>query len=90
MEGLQTLKPLVQKGIRRSSFAANGIKETAETFGGINLELGLVIAEDFLDDELAKWEVEDLKFSVKQPVINLNFTVYRCIHVNFYLGKVLQ
>lgn len=70
MEGLQTLKPLGQKGIyRSSSLPANGIKETAETFRGINLELGLVIAEDFVDGELAKWEVEDLKFSVKQPVI---------------------
>lgn len=69
MEGLQTLKPLGQMGIHRSSLPANGIKDAAETFGGINLELGLVIAEDFVDDELAKWEVEDLRFSVKQPVI---------------------
>ncbi|KAG6689537.1 hypothetical protein I3842_11G180600 [Carya illinoinensis] len=68
VEGLQTLKPLGQMGIHRSSLPANGIKDAAETFGGINLELGLVIAEDFVDDELAKWEVEDLRFSVKQPV----------------------
>jgi hypothetical protein len=69
VEGLQTLKPQGLKGIHPSVLPANGIKETAETFGGINLELRLVIAEDSMDDELAKWGVENLKFSVKQPVI---------------------
>lgn len=69
VEGLQTLKPQGLKGIHPSVLPANGIKETAQTFGGINLELRLVIAEDSVDDELAKWEVENLKFSVKQPVI---------------------
>ncbi|XP_062170745.1 uncharacterized protein LOC133876478 isoform X2 [Alnus glutinosa] len=68
VEGLQTLKPQGLKGIHPSVLPANGIKETAQTFGGINLELRLVIAEVSVDDELAKWEVENLKFSVKQPI----------------------
>ncbi|KAB1200115.1 hypothetical protein CJ030_MR0G008022 [Morella rubra] len=68
VEGLQTLKPQGQKGVHQSALPANGIKETAETFGGIDLELRMVIAEDSINDEQVKWEVENLKFSVKQPI----------------------
>ena len=66
MEGLQTLKPQGQKGI---STTANGIKEVVETSGGINLEVRMVASEENIDDEMAKWAVENLKFSVKQPVM---------------------
>eukprot|EP00258_Populus_trichocarpa_P028792 XP_024444811.1 uncharacterized protein LOC18095895 isoform X1 [Populus trichocarpa] len=65
VEGLQTLKPQGQKGI---STPANGIKEVVETSGGINLEVRMVASEENIDDEMAKWAVENLKFSVKQPI----------------------
>ncbi|XP_030932287.1 uncharacterized protein LOC115958064 [Quercus lobata] len=68
VEGLQTLKPQAHKSIHASILPANGIKENAETSGGINLELRMVIAEDPIYDEPAKWVVENLKFSVEQPI----------------------
>lgn len=68
VEGLQTLKPQAHRSIHASILPANGIKENAETSGGINLELRMVIAEDPIYDEPAKWVVENLKFSVEQPI----------------------
>ncbi|CAK7338352.1 unnamed protein product [Dovyalis caffra] len=65
VEGLQILKPQGQKGI---SMPANGIKEVVETSGGINLEVCMVASEEDVDDEMAKWAAENLKFSVKQPI----------------------
>ncbi|KAJ4832444.1 hypothetical protein Tsubulata_017107 [Turnera subulata] len=65
VEGLQTLKPHVQKG---APITANGTKEVIETFGGINLEVRLVISEENVEDEMANWLVENFKFSVKQPI----------------------
>lgn len=69
VEGLQTLKPHAQKGIHSAVLPANGIKGTTETFGGINLEVQIVTSEDNVDEEMAKWIVENVKFSVKQPVM---------------------
>ena len=48
---------------------ANGIKEVVETSGGVNLEVCMVASEENIDDEMANWAVENLKFSVKQPVM---------------------
>lgn len=81
MEGLQTLKPQAHNSIHASILPANGIKENAETSGGINLELRMVIAEDPIYDEPAKWVVENLKFSVEQPVLKFfTLEVYpRCL-----------
>lgn len=73
VEGLQTMKPHAQKGINSAISPANGIRETSETFGGINLEVQVVISEDNVDEEMVKWIVENVKLSVKQPVIK-NFT----------------
>ena len=73
MEGLQTLKPQVQRGILQDVSPANGFKESFETLGGINLEVRMVISEDNFDNEMVNWVVENLKFSVKQPVIGSNF-----------------
>ncbi|KAG5235642.1 UHRF1-binding protein [Salix suchowensis] len=65
VEGLQTLKPQGQKGV---SMLANGMKEVVETSEGINLEVSIVASEENIDDEMANWAVENLKFSVKQPI----------------------
>ncbi|XP_048235753.1 uncharacterized protein LOC8280713 isoform X2 [Ricinus communis] len=65
VEGLQILKPLGQNGI---SLSENEMKEVVETSGGINLEARLVMSEESVDDEMATWVVENLKFSVKHPI----------------------
>ncbi|XP_044465599.1 uncharacterized protein LOC123195809 isoform X2 [Mangifera indica] len=68
VEGLQTLKPQVHKGLPQAALPANGIKESAKTFGGINVEVCLVISEDNAENEMVNWMVENLKFSVKEPI----------------------
>lgn len=72
MEGLQILKPLGQKGI---SVSENGMKQV-ETGGGINLEAQMVMSGGDIDDEMSTWVVENLKFSVKQPVMRFGFPNY--------------
>ena len=66
---MQTLKPHAQKNIHSGIVPANGIKETVETCGGINLEARIVVPENSADDEMVKWIVENVKFSVKEPVV---------------------
>ncbi|OIT29705.1 PREDICTED: uncharacterized protein LOC109210994 [Nicotiana attenuata] len=68
VEGLQILKPRSRQSILRDVSPAGPIKETAETFGGMNIEVDIVNAEDNIDDGMGKWIVEKLKFSVKQPI----------------------
>ncbi|XVF04000.1 hypothetical protein REPUB_Repub05bG0042600 [Reevesia pubescens] len=63
VEGLQTLKPRAPKGS-----PANGFKDSFETLGGINIEARMVISEDNVENEMVNWVVENLKFSVKQPI----------------------
>lgn len=67
MEGLQIIKPRSPHSIRRDS-PEGPLKETAERFGGMNVEVDIVNCEDDVDDGMGKWIVENLKFSVKQPV----------------------
>ncbi|KAF5730584.1 hypothetical protein HS088_TW19G00176 [Tripterygium wilfordii] len=68
VEGLQTLKPQRKKGNLHADIPSNGIKEIVEGAGGINLEARIVISEESADDEMANWVVENMKFSVKQPI----------------------
>ncbi|XP_031265456.1 uncharacterized protein LOC116123856 isoform X4 [Pistacia vera] len=68
VEGLQTLKPQVQKDLPQAVFPVNGFKESAERFGGVNVEVRLVILEDNAENEMVSWMVENLKFSVKEPI----------------------
>ncbi|XP_057950254.1 uncharacterized protein LOC131145155 isoform X2 [Malania oleifera] len=68
VEGLQILKPQAQKSTLQSGLNVKGIRETVGTSGGISIEAEMMIAEDQIDDEMAKWMVENLKFSVKQPI----------------------
>lgn len=72
IEGLQTLKPQYQGEILIAGVNSNGIKENFQMNEGINLEVRMVISEDDVDSEMAKWMVENLKFSVKKPVNILN------------------
>ncbi|XP_022154942.1 uncharacterized protein LOC111022086 [Momordica charantia] len=68
VEGLQTLKPQVQKNTQHTVSLLNGVNEAVETFGGINLEARMVVSEDNVDVEMANWILENLKFSVKHPI----------------------
>ncbi|CAN4102772.1 unnamed protein product [Withania somnifera] len=67
MEGLQILKPRSPHSIRQES-PEGPLKETADRFGGMNIEVDIVNCEDDIDDGTGKWIVENLKFSVKQPI----------------------
>ncbi|KAJ0101055.1 hypothetical protein Patl1_05430 [Pistacia atlantica] len=67
VEGLQILKPHVQKGLPQAILPANGFKESVERFGGINLEVHLVILGNNTKNEMVNWMVENLKFS-KKPI----------------------
>ncbi|TKY48983.1 UHRF1-binding protein [Spatholobus suberectus] len=68
IQGLQILKPHMQKDIPSSIVIANGGKEFTDTVGGIGLEVRLILGGENVDDEMVNWEVENLKFSVKQPI----------------------
>ncbi|CAN1325832.1 UHRF1-binding protein 1-like [Linum perenne] len=67
VDGLQILKPNVQK---QTAVSENGIKEVVQPSGGLDVEVRLVLPEENVDDEyeMDKWEVENFKFSVKQPI----------------------
>ncbi|XP_058756498.1 uncharacterized protein LOC131629740 isoform X1 [Vicia villosa] len=68
VQGLQVLKPHIQKNIPPSMVIGNGVKELTDTVGGVGLEARLILCEENVDDETTNWEVENLKFSVRQPV----------------------
>ncbi|XP_077243494.1 amino-terminal region of chorein [Tasmannia lanceolata] len=65
VEGLQALKPHARNDILPSSVSSNGALGNC---GGVNLEVRMVICEDNEEFEMAKWVVENLRFSVKQPI----------------------
>ena len=73
MEGLQTLKPQAQMSILQNVSPTNGCEESFEILGGINLEVRMVISAGNVDNEIVNWVVENLKFSVKQPVMRSYF-----------------
>jgi hypothetical protein len=71
VQGLQILKPRIQKNIPSSVVIGNGVKEFTDTVGGVGLEVRLILCEENVDDETTNWEVENLKFSVPQPVMRI-------------------
>jgi hypothetical protein len=52
--------------------AANGVKKLTDAVGGIGLEVHLILHEDNVNDEMTNWEVENLNFSIKQPVMGIS------------------
>uniref|UniRef100_A0A1D1ZAH3 UHRF1-binding protein 1-like n=1 Tax=Anthurium amnicola TaxID=1678845 RepID=A0A1D1ZAH3_9ARAE len=76
VEGLQALKPSTTNlqtefstGEIKSIIKSNGrLTGTNETRGGVNLEVNMVMSSDEESVEIAKWMVENLKVSVKEPV----------------------
>jgi hypothetical protein len=71
VQGLQILKPRIQKNIPSSVVIGNGVKEFTDTVGGVGLEVRLILCEENVEDETTNWEVENLKFSVPQPVMRI-------------------
>ncbi|XP_052178315.1 uncharacterized protein LOC127792050 isoform X2 [Diospyros lotus] len=67
VEGLQILKPKAQKHTVQDGLTLEGFKDI-EVCGGVNLEARVVISEDDAHDEMIRWMVENLKFSVKDPI----------------------
>ena len=63
VQGLQILKPLSQMGSLENGVGNKQIVETC----GVNTEVDIVISQDD-DDGGAQCVVNNLKFSVKQPV----------------------
>ncbi|XLR14556.1 hypothetical protein S83_042494 [Arachis hypogaea] len=66
IQGMQIMKPQRPKEIHLSK--SNGAKKVISTATGICLQLGLVSREDNVEVEMANWEVENLTFTVKQPI----------------------
>lgn len=69
------MKPQVQKNTHHNVPLLNGVNETVEPLGGINLEARMVVSEDDVDIEMANWIMENLKFSVKHPVSDNQFSL---------------
>ncbi|KAI3466210.1 hypothetical protein Pfo_022873 [Paulownia fortunei] len=77
MEGLQILKPTARQGMLLNGISKNGIlhnglpeseKQAVDRRGGVNMAVDLVTSEEDDDDAMAKWVVENLKFSVNEPI----------------------
>lgn len=70
---MQILKPHTQNCNPSKKLIANGVKDVIDTVGGIGVEVRMILSEDDADDEMANWVVENLKFSVKQPVMRIAY-----------------
>ncbi|RYR03934.1 hypothetical protein Ahy_B06g083367 [Arachis hypogaea] len=68
IQGMQIMKPQRPKEIHLSKSITNGAKKVNGTATGICLQLGLVSREDNVEVEMANREVENLTFTVKQPI----------------------
>ena len=69
------MKPQVQKNTHHTVSLRNGVNEMVEPLGGINLEARMVVSEDAVDVEMANWIMENLKFSVRHPVFDNQFSL---------------
>ena len=74
VEGLQALKPrsknvVFQEDSKRNNQVGTGMKtmESGDAIEGVNIEACLILSEDGSAEE-DKLMVENIKFSVKQPV----------------------
>ncbi|KAH6775560.1 amino-terminal region of chorein [Perilla frutescens var. hirtella] len=77
MEGLEILKPMARQqmlsnGMSENSIIQNGFpgreRQAAVRRGGINMAVDIVASEGDIDDLNAEWMVENLKFSVTEPI----------------------
>ncbi|CAI9088507.1 OLC1v1022843C1 [Oldenlandia corymbosa var. corymbosa] len=67
LEGFEILKPLVNEGILENGAVERRRKQNIETCG-VNAEVDIGAPKDDVDGGGANWIVNNLKFSVKQPI----------------------
>ncbi|XP_057528384.1 uncharacterized protein LOC130807247 [Amaranthus tricolor] len=69
VEGLQTLKPQVQTASSTvpSPARSSGLADMKKA-GGVNVEVRMVVSEDDFGDITGDWTIENLKFSVDNPI----------------------
>jgi len=70
------MKPQAQKDIPSSVITENGVKQFTEEVEGIDLEVGMILREDNEDDEIFNWEMENLKFYIRQTVMGPSYLKY--------------
>ncbi|KAF9588778.1 hypothetical protein IFM89_015505 [Coptis chinensis] len=68
IEGLQVLKPQSKKDIHQTGTHLTGIKSNTMNSGGVDLEVRMVVSDGSDSVVMPDWVVENLKFSVKQPI----------------------
>lgn len=66
--GLQILKPLAGKSFTPGGMQENGLTQRVESCSGVNFDVDIVTSEDDMNDEMPKWVVENIIFSVKEPI----------------------
>ncbi|GAA0141357.1 hypothetical protein LIER_02516 [Lithospermum erythrorhizon] len=66
--GLQILKPLAGKSFKSDGMLENGLTKRVESHSGVNFDVDIVTSEDDMGDEMPNWVVENMKFSVKEPI----------------------
>jgi len=81
------MKPQAQKDIPSSVITENGVKQFTEEVEGIDLEVGMILREDNEDDEIFNWEMENLKFYIRQTVMGPSYLKY--VVIDFFYWKVL-
>ncbi|OVA11167.1 UHRF1-binding protein 1-like [Macleaya cordata] len=67
VEGLQAIKPQTRRDILEDGVSSKGIKGSGNC-GGVNLEVRMVSSENNENTEIPTWVVENVKFSIKQPI----------------------
>lgn len=99
MEGLQILKPNVHQGILLTEISGKGLlqnglpeirNQTVDKCGGINVAVDIVTSEEDVDDAMVKWVVQNLKFSVNEPVKRVAITcsislLLYCFYFNTFI-----
>ncbi|RYR53276.1 hypothetical protein Ahy_A06g028290 [Arachis hypogaea] len=75
IQGMQIMKRQRPKEIHLSKSIANGAKKVNGTATETCLQLGLVSREDNVEVEMANWKVENLTFTIKQPVMGIPYLI---------------
>lgn len=85
MEGLEILKPMAGQRMLTNGISENiqngfpgSEKQPIHRHGGVNMAVDIVASEGDNDDLTAEWMVENLKFSVTEPVRKFQLVMHHC------------
>lgn len=67
VEGLQAIKPQTRKEITVDGISSRGNKGTGNC-GGVNFEIRMLSSKNTESTEMPTWGLENVKFSIKQPI----------------------